>query len=192
MSLNLLLFLILAGLAVLSALGMLLSRNALYSALYLIINFTTVAVMYLTLHAPFIAIVQITVYTGAIMVLFVFVIMLLGAEQIGSRHPRRWFLPLAIFLGAVLLIETVYIVLYQRNLTPGAAKIAEQFGSPKAIGELLFNQYLLPFEATSILLLVAMIGVIVLTKRVEAGIKHPAGTGGQNPPEQPNTRTEEK
>ena len=111
MSLNLLLFLILAGLAVLSALGMLLSRNALYSALYLIINFITVAVMYLTLHAPFIAIVQITVYTGAIMVLFVFVIMLLGAEQIGSRHPQRWFLPLAIFLGGAADRDSVYRVL---------------------------------------------------------------------------------
>jgi NADH-quinone oxidoreductase subunit J len=167
MSLNLLLFLVLAGLAVLSALGMLLSRNALYSALYLIINFATVAVMYLTLQAPFIAIVQITVYTGAIMVLFVFVIMLLGAEQIGSDHPQRWFQPLAIFLGAVLLAETMYIVFSQRNLFPGAAKTLESFGSPKAIGELLFNQYLLPFEATSILLLVAMIGAIILTKRIE-------------------------
>ena len=191
MSLNLLLFLILAGLAVLSALGMLLSRNALYSALYLIVNFITVAIMYLTLHAPFIAIVQITVYTGAIMVLFVFVIMLLGAEQIGSRHPQRWFLPLAIFLGAVLLIETVYIVLSPRNLTPATAKITEQFGSPQAIGDLLFNQYLLPFEATSILLLIAMIGAIVLTKRekstpqekAESG--HPTGTGGYSPPEPP-------
>jgi len=189
---NLILFLILAGLAILSALGMLLSRNALYSALYLIINFITVAVMYLTLHAPFIAIVQITVYTGAIMVLFVFVIMLLGAEQIGSRHPQRWFLPLAIFLGAVLLIETMYIIFFQRNLTPEAIKISEQFGSPKAIGELLFNQYLLPFEATSILLLVAMIGAIVLTKRVEAGKEHPAGKGGPIPPEHPDTKTEEK
>ena len=164
MTVNLLLFLVLAGLAVLSALGMLLSRNALYSALYLIINFATVAVMYLTLHAPFIAIVQITVYTGAIMVLFVFVIMLLGAEQIGSQHPQRWFLPLAIFLGAVLLVETTYIVFSQRDLLPGAVEVLDQFGSPKAIGALLFNQYLLPFEATSILLLVAMIGAIVLTK----------------------------
>jgi NADH-quinone oxidoreductase subunit J len=196
MSLNLLLFLVLAGLAVLSALGMLLSRNALYSALYLIINFLTVAVMYLTLHAPFIAIVQITVYTGAIMVLFVFVIMLLGAEQIGHRHPQRWFLPLAIFLGAVLLLETGYIVFSQRDFFSGAAKISEQFGSPQAIGELLFSQYLLPFEATSILLLVAMIGAIVLTKREKAGPDHPAGTGGQKPPEhpagtgQPTTSTE--
>jgi NADH-quinone oxidoreductase subunit J len=180
MSLNLLLFLVLAGLAVLSALGMLLSRNALYSALYLIINFITVAVMYLTLHAPFIALVQIAVYTGAIMVLFVFVIMLLGAEQIGTRHLQRWFLPLAIFLGSVLLIETVYIVLSQRDLLTGAGKIAEQFGSPKVIGELLFNQYLLPFEATSILLLTAMIGAIVLTKRV-------SNTHGVS-----NTQTEKK
>lgn len=164
MSLNLLLFLILTGLAVLSALGMLFSRNALYSALFLIINFATVAVMYLTLNAPFIAIVQITVYTGAIMVLFVFVIMLLGAEQIGSQHPQRWFQPLAIFLGAVLLAETVYIIFSRQDLFSRAANILDQFGSPSSIGELLFNQYLLPFEATSILLLVAMIGAIVLTK----------------------------
>jgi NADH-quinone oxidoreductase subunit J len=195
MSLNLLLFLVLAGLAILSALGMLLSRNALYSALYLIINFLTVAVMYLTLHAPFIAIVQITVYTGAIMVLFVFVIMLLGAEQIGSRHPNRWFLPLALCMGAVLLLETVYIVLSQRDLLPEAAKINAQFGSPQAIGTLLFNQYLLPFEATSILLLVAMIGAIVLTKRVEtprSGRLYPAGTGVTQPSDRPSTPTEKK
>ena len=167
MSLNLLLFLALAGLAVLSALGMLLSRNAIYSALYLIVNFIVVAIMYLTLNAPFIAIVQVTVYTGAIMVLFVFVIMLLGAEQIGSNHPGKWFLPLAIFLGALLLTETLYIVFSQINLLPEAAQITSQFGGPQAIGSLLFNQYMLPFEVTSVLLLVAMIGAVVLTKREE-------------------------
>ena len=198
MSLNLLLFLVLAGLAVLSALGMLLSRNALYSALYLIVNFLTVAIMYLTLHAPFIAIVQITVYTGAIMVLFVFVIMLLGAEQIGSRHPQRWFLPLAIFLGAVLLFESLYILFSQRDWFPGAVKISDQFGSPRAIGELLFNQYLLPFETTSILLLVAMVGAIILTKRAEAGTSgykspdHPAGVSGYKSPDHPSTQAEAK
>jgi NADH-quinone oxidoreductase subunit J len=170
MSINLLLFLVLAGLAILSALGMLISRNGLYSALYLIINFATVAVIYLTLNAPFIAVVQITVYTGAIMVLFVFVIMLLGAEQIGSQHPQRWFQPLAIFLGAVLLAETAYILFSQRDLFPGASHITEQFGSPNTIGELLFNQYLLPFEVTSILLLVAMIGAIVLTRSLKPDV----------------------
>ncbi|MBN2044683.1 MAG: NADH-quinone oxidoreductase subunit J [Anaerolineales bacterium] len=164
MSLNLIFFLLLALIAVLSAVGLLASRSALYSALYLIINFATVAVMYLTLHAPFIAIVQITVYAGAIMVLFLFVIMLLGAEHIGSLHPQRWFLPLALVLGILLLAEAIIIIFTQPNLLPEAQVISSDFGSPKAIGELLFNQYLLPFEATSILLLVAMIGAIVLTK----------------------------
>ena len=167
MTANLIFFLLLAGLAVLSALGMLLSRNALYSALFLIINFATVAVIYLTLNAPFIAIVQITVYTGAIMVLFVFVIMLLGAELIGDQHPQRWFQPLAIFLGLVLLAETAYIFFSKQGIFTSAGSISDQFGSPKSIGALLFNQYLLPFEATSILLLVAMVGAIVLTKRAE-------------------------
>jgi NADH-quinone oxidoreductase subunit J len=134
----------------------------------LIVNFVVIAIMYLTLNAPFIAIAQITVYTGAIMVLFVFVIMLLGAEQIGASHPRRWFIPLAIFLGAVLLIEVVYIVLSQSDVLPGGATISAQFGSPQAIGNLLFNQYMLPFEVTSILLLVAMIGAIVLTRRLDS------------------------
>jgi NADH-quinone oxidoreductase subunit J len=146
----------------------------------LIVNFVTVAVIYLTLHAPFIAIVQITVYTGAIMVLFVFVIMLLGAEQIGSQHPQRWFRPLAIFLGVVLLAETAYIFFSQANIFSGAVRITDQFGSPQSIGALLFNQYLLPFEATSILLLVAMVGAIVLTKRAEAE------------PGRPNTHMENK
>ena len=168
MTANLIFFFILAGLAVISGLGLLLSRNALYSALYLIINFITVAVIYLTLNAPFIAIVQITVYTGAIMVLFVFVIMVLGAEQIGNEHPQRWFRPIAIVMGAALLTETVYIFLSQQNQFAEAGNISSQFGSPNAIGSLLFNQYLLPFEVTSVLLLVAMVGAIILTKRAES------------------------
>jgi len=167
MTLNLLLFTILAGLAVLSALGLLLSRSAIYSALYLIVNFIDVAIMYLTLNAPFIAIAQITVYTGAIMVLFMFVIMLLGAELVGTSHLRRWFLPMAIVLGAVLLLETAYFLFSKGILLPEAAALSSQFGSPQAIGSLLFNQYMLPFEVTSILLLVAMVGAIGLTKRLD-------------------------
>jgi NADH-quinone oxidoreductase subunit J len=126
-------------------------------------------------------------------VLFVFVIMLLGAEQIGSDHPQRWFQPLAILLGAILLAETVYIMFSQHNgrgalfaTFPGSATIINEFGSPKSIGTLLFNQYLLPFEATSILLLVALVGAIILTKRVDAG------TGMRHSPEGTNTQTEKK
>ncbi len=113
------LFFVLAAVAVASALGMLLSRNAVYAALFLIINFATVAVFYLLLGAPFIALAQVTVYAGAIMVLFLFVIMLLGAEQTGRSAKRlRWQRPLALVLGVILLAEVVFIVISQRAALP--------------------------------------------------------------------------
>src|SRR6185503_11979677 len=98
MTLDLALFLFLALTAIAAALGMLLSRNAVYSALYLVLNFVTVAVFYLLLGAPFIAMVQITVYAGAIMVLFLFVIMLLGTESLPKLEVLPWQKPLAIGL----------------------------------------------------------------------------------------------
>jgi NADH-quinone oxidoreductase subunit J len=164
MSLNLILFLFLAGIAVASALGMLFSRNAVYAALFLILNFATVAVFYLLLNAPFIALTQVTVYAGAIMVLFLFVIMLLGAEQTGRTPAARWIRPTALALGVVLLVETLYITFTQKGMLPNPHNLDPAFGAPVNVGVTLFNQYLLPFEVTSVLLLVAMIGAIVLTK----------------------------
>lgn len=167
MSLSVILFLIVAVIAVATALGMLMSRNAVYAALYLILNFASVAVLYLLLNAPFIAVAQITVYAGAIMVLFLFVIMLLGAEGTGRDYTRPWWVqPVPIFLGAVLLVETLYIIFAQlTGSLPGWTEtLSADFGGPAEIGKLLFSKYLLPFEATSILLLVAMIGAIVLTR----------------------------
>ena len=157
-------FLLLALAAVAAAVGMLLSQNAVYAALFLIVNFSTVAVIYLTLGAPFIALVQITVYAGAIMVLFLFVIMLLGAEklQVGSQLP--WQRPLAIVLGLLVLGEAVYLVVIRSGLTAPLSIPSADFASPQAIGLELFNAYLLPFEVTSVLLLVAVIGAIVLTR----------------------------
>jgi NADH-quinone oxidoreductase subunit J len=164
---DLLLFLILALVAVVSALGMLFSRIPVYSALFLTVNFSNIAVFYLLLGAPFLAMVQVTVYAGAIMVLFLFVIMLLGAEQLRQTQSLTWQRPLAIGLGVVLLVESGYIFLSrgQGELLPSISTLLPDFGGPIAIGEVLFNQYLLPFEVTSVLLLVAMIGAIVLTKQ---------------------------
>lgn len=163
---DLILFSILAIIAVASALGMLLSRNAIYSALFLIINFATVAVFYLILGAAFIAMVQVTVYAGAIMVLFLFVIMLLGAERLRPSGTLSWQRPLAILLGLILLAEAAYLLFFRIELIPALDDLTNiSFGSPTAVGEVLFNQYLLPFEITSVLLLVAMIGAIVLTFR---------------------------
>lgn len=163
MTINVILFISLAAIAIVSALGLLLNRNAVYAALFLILNFATVAVLYLLLQAPFIAIVQITVYAGAIMVLFLFVIMLLGAEQIGRKPAARWMRPVAGILGGALAVETLYIFLTQPFQS--AVQTSAEFGSPAQVGMALFSDYLLPFEITSVLLLAAMVGAIVLTKR---------------------------
>jgi NADH-quinone oxidoreductase subunit J len=168
MSLDLIFFLILSLISLSTALGMLLSRNAVYSALFLVLNFITVAVFYLLLGAPFIAMAQITVYAGAIMVLFLFVIMLLGAESLPEAEVLPWQKPLAGVLAVALAVEATFIFLTRGRpigdvAQPDAA--VNTVTNLRALGETLFTQYLLPFEVTSILLLVAMIGAIVLVRK---------------------------
>lgn len=157
-------FFILALVAIASALGMLFSRNAIYAAIFLVLNFATVAVFFLTLGGSFIAVSQVAVYAGAIMVLFLFVIMLLGAERLGQIGTLKWQMPLALVLGLVLIVEAAYVLFTQVGQISELTTLPEGFGSPASVGELLFSQYLLPFEVTSILLLVAMIGAIILTR----------------------------
>jgi len=164
MTAELILFLILALVAVGAALGLLFSRNAVYAALFLVLNFITVAVFYLLLNAPFLAMAQVTVYAGAIMVLFLFVIMLLGTKKLKTSGENLWQHRLAIGLGVVLLGEMITLSFVQGWRGALIGDIGSKFGSPESIGIELFNQYLLPFEITSILLLVGMIGAIVLTK----------------------------
>lgn len=165
MNLQLLLFLVLALVAIASAIGMLINRNAIYSALFLVLNFATVAVFFLLLNAPFIAVAQVSVYTGAIMVLFLFVIMLLGAERAGPIQAIQWQRPLAITLAVILILEGGYILLGQRSVVSlVTTELPQGFGSPAQVGIDLFSRYLLPFEITSVLLLVAMVGAIVLTR----------------------------
>jgi NADH-quinone oxidoreductase subunit J len=165
MTIQLLLFLILALVAIASAVGMLISRNAIYSALFLVLNFATVAVFFLLLNAPFLAVAQVSVYTGAIMVLFLFVIMLLGAERAGPVQTIRWQVPLAITLAVILLLEAGYILFTQRGVQSlVTSPLPPSFGSPAQVGTDLYTNYLLPFEITSVLLLVAMVGAIILTK----------------------------
>lgn len=166
MTAGIIIFLIVGIIAVVAALGMLLSQNAVHAALYLILNFACVAVFYLLLNAPFLAMVQITVYAGAIMVLFLFVIMLLGAERVPLTSTLRWQVPLGVVLAVILLGTAAFAVIGGgMNLAPQElASRAETFGGPFNVGEVLFESYLFPFELTSVLLLVAMIGAVVLTK----------------------------
>ena len=171
MTIDLILFLILALVAIATAVGMLLSRNAVYSALFLVLNFATVAVFYILLGAPFIAMAQITVYAGAIMVLFLFVIMLLGADKIPGKLDWRKFIA-PVVLAGILVVETVYLLAF-RGVPTGAVTHPDasvnSVESLQRMGMILFNEYLLPFEVTSILLLVAMVGAIVLTKQEKGG-----------------------
>ena len=168
MTIDLILFLVLSLVAIATALGMLLSRNAIYSALFLVLNFITVAVFYLLLGAPFIAMAQVTVYAGAIMVLFLFVIMLLGAESLPKAQVLPWQKPLAITLAVLLSAEAAFLLVTRARpegqiLHP--EDIANSMDNLREMGMVLFNQYLLPFEVTSILLLVAMVGAIVLIRK---------------------------
>jgi NADH-quinone oxidoreductase subunit J len=169
MTVELVLFLLLALVAIGAAIGMLFSRNAVHSALFLVLNFATVAFFFLFLGAPFIAMVQVTVYAGAIMVLFLFVIMLLGAELL--RQPGRvlsWQPPLTVFLALVFLgvVGLYFWNAGAAGLPPAFAsdEAARAFGAPQSIGLTLFQDYVLPFEITSFLLLVGMIGAVVLTR----------------------------
>src|SRR5690349_20870645 len=168
-SVELIVFFLLALTAVGTGLGMLVSRHAVYAALFLVLNFATVAVMYLLLDAPFVALSQITVYAGAIMVLFLFVIMLLGSEQLAGEFKWKNLLP-AILLGLLLLGESIYLLFQKITLNvPMDSASGEALADPSVVSKLLFTNYLLPFEVTSILLLVAMVGAIVLTRQEKKG-----------------------
>ncbi len=170
---NPIVFLILAGVAIVAAIMMVTSRNAVHSALWLVLNFAAIAILYLILNAPFIAMVQITVYAGAIMVLFLFVIMLLGAEQLrgvtSAIGGERWQQVLALFSG-LLLLGTMGLLLFQGMGDGGDTAVAIN-SSPAALGVRLFEVYTFPFELTGILLLAAMIGVAIFSfkKKKEEG-----------------------
>lgn len=165
MSVDLLIFLLLALVAVVTALGMLLSRSGVYAAIFLVLNFITVAVFYLILGAPFLAVAQVAVYAGAIMVLFLFVVMMLGPATIDEKGgPIAWQRPVAVGAGLVLLGELGYL-LFGKGVAGSISCTAQNVGSPKTLGLVLFREYLLPFEVTSVVLLVAMVGAIVLAWR---------------------------
>ena len=160
------LFILFAGLAIGSAIAVVAQRNPLYSAISLIGVFVSLACLYVMLAAPFIAAVQLIVYAGAIMVLVVFVIMLLNVEEEEHRRPRLKFLvPAAIVMAAVLIAETSFII-YSVKFSPFTpTESVSNTGLTASIGTGLFTKYLLPFEITSILLLMAIVGAMTLARR---------------------------
>lgn len=160
------LFIIFAGMAIGCAIAMVSQSNPLYSAISLIGVFVSLAAIYVTLAAPFIAAVQVIVYAGAIMVLVIFVIMLLNVEHSEPRRKRLKFLvPLAIGMAAILLAETAFILNSVQTAPNQFATNISNVGLTHSIGEGLFTRYLLPFEVTSILLLMAIVGAMSLARR---------------------------
>ncbi|HET9672454.1 MAG TPA: NADH-quinone oxidoreductase subunit J [Actinomycetota bacterium] len=162
-------FWVFAPISVASAIAMLLMRNAVHAALFLIVNFFCLAVFYLLLDAPFLFAVQIIVYAGAIMVLFLFVIMLLGVDRDDDLRERLVAQrPLALLLAVGFVVEVIVAV---RAGIGFATKAPEGFdainrpGNAQAVARVLFRDYFLPFEVTSILLIVAAIAAMVLAQR---------------------------
>jgi NADH-quinone oxidoreductase subunit J len=160
------LFIIFAGVAIGCAIAMVSQSNPLYSAISLIGVFISLASLYVTLAAPFIAAVQVIVYAGAIMVLVIFVIMLLNVEHAEPRRKRlRFLVPAALGMAAILIAETAFILYSVQTSTTRLAGNVSDVGLTRSIGVGLFTGYLLPFEITSILLLMAIVGAMSLARR---------------------------
>jgi NADH-quinone oxidoreductase subunit J len=157
-----LLFYVFASLALLCGVLVLISRNPVTSAMFLVLTIASLAGLFVLLHAFFLAAIQILVYAGAVMVLFLFVIMLLDLKAEERRKIKTF--------GAVagLISVAAILAIFFRSLIatkPGANLTPMAVGDTRALGEMLFTRYLLPFEVVSVLLLVAMVGVILLSKK---------------------------
>jgi NADH-quinone oxidoreductase subunit J len=165
-----------------SSLAMIFAKNAVHVALFLVATQVALAVAFLLQGAYFIAAVQIIVYAGAIMVLFLFVIMLLGVDrQEALIEPLPGQRSIAVGLGALLAAEIIYVAVRGVTFAVGGTgteadlvRVNENSGNVTGLARLLFSRYLLPFEATSILLVVAIVGVMVLARRISSIAAAPA------------------
>ena len=165
-------FFLFATLAIASAIGVIASRNTVNSALFLVLNLISVAAVFLLLKAQFLAVVQVLVYAGAIMVLFLFVIMLLNLnseEKILKGIDLRY--AVAFFLGVIVLSQLLYAVASYTGTIPHVGPGMEQAGTVEAIGDVLFSIYLLPVIITAILLTAAVVGALLLAQRNVHGQK---------------------
>jgi NADH-quinone oxidoreductase subunit J len=183
-------FWVFAPISIGSAIAMLLQRNAVHAALFLVVNFFTISVFYLVLDAPFLFAVQVIVYAGAIMVLFLFVIMLLGVDRREALAERiRWQRPAAILVGLGVLAELFFAIRagvgFATKGAEGFAETVNRGGNTLALSRVLFRDYFFPFEATSVLLIVAAIAAMVLAHRQRRAITRAeqaaaaAGTAGE-------------
>jgi NADH-quinone oxidoreductase subunit J len=170
----LILFYLFSSILIASALGVIISRNPVHSALSLVLCFVTSAAVWLLIEAEFLAVVLVLVYVGAVMVLFLFVVMMLdiNTEELRSGFTRyAW---LGWITAAVVIVEIVGVVTAKTlgvDATQGAATMPENYSNTRELGEALYTQYIYPVELAAVLLLVAIVAAITLTMRRRTGLK---------------------
>jgi NADH-quinone oxidoreductase subunit J len=159
-------FFLLATVAIAAAIGMLVARNPVSSALWLVLNLFCIAGLYLTLNATFIGVIQILVYAGAIMVLFLFVIMLLNLSALPDLEEIQWSKVAGFVVGVVILAQLLYVIAVGLELPiePVSAAAAAETGDASALGKVLLTRYALHVEVAGILLLAATIGAVMLAQ----------------------------
>jgi len=160
---NTLFFVGVGAVALAAALGVLLSRQPVHSALFLMANFASLAVLYVTLDAQFLAAAQVIIYAGGIVILILFVIMLIGHEADDQPDSRRgWIKVVSAVLALLLAASLGSQLLASRSANQGIPS----GGTPADVGEVLFTRYLLPFEFVAVLLLVALIGALIMGRKL--------------------------
>jgi NADH-quinone oxidoreductase subunit J len=165
MSTIVIIFYFLAAFTLATAFLTIYSRNPIHSAIYLVLCFFSIAGHYLLFNAQFLALVHIIVYSGAIMVLFLFTIMLMNLNKEDEVHKPRITRIGALVVFLIMSIVFITIFINSKTIMTGYDTSGEDFQSIKVLGKVLLNEYMFPFEFISILLLVAMIGTVLLTKK---------------------------
>jgi NADH-quinone oxidoreductase subunit J len=157
-------FIVVGAISLAAAVGVVSSRIPVHSALFLLTHFVTLAVFYITLDAQFLAAAQVIIYAGGIVILILFVIMLIGSEQIETRAGHRMWTP---YVGVLLGLLLVATMVYAFTATPPSVSTttAVQGGVPEALGMTLFTRYILPFELAAVLLLVALLGALLVARQ---------------------------
>jgi NADH-quinone oxidoreductase subunit J len=165
-------------------------RNPVYAALFLVLAFFSSAAIWMLLEAEFLAIILVLVYVGAVMVLFLFVVMMLDINVVPLREGFIRYLPVGLVIAALMALEFMLVIWASGQFDTAAYPIPapnpEGFSNTKALGELLYTQYLLPFEIAGLILLVAIISAVALT------LRHRSGTKVQNPSRQVLVRRDER
>jgi NADH-quinone oxidoreductase subunit J len=182
------LFYLFAAVTVFAALRVVTARNPVHSALFLVLAFFSAAGIWLLLRAEFLAITLVLVYIGAVMVLFLFVVMMVDINIDRMREGFWSNLPVAALVGALVVLELAAVLWSQfgRVGAADAPRLPADYNNTKALGKLIYTEYVYPFEIAAVLLLVAIVAAIALTLRRRTGVK------GQNPSEQVRVRAKDR